>query len=145
MRGLQSTPLHPQWHAYRGAAAKLRMLAREASGRVLDLGAAPRWRRALLPPARDRGSLDYPASAVALYGVRPDIFGTATCLPFRDASFATVLLLASALPRLWSPALFREDWRAAARYIVEYQQASPGLPAAVGARISRFWWSVPYL
>ena len=44
---------------------------------------------------------------------------------------ATVLLLAAALPRLWSPALFREDWRAAARYIVEYQQASPGLPAAV--------------
>ena len=44
---------------------------------------------------------------------------------------ATVLLLAAALPRLWSPTMFREDWRAAARYIVEYQQASPGLPAAV--------------
>ena len=93
MRRLQSTPLHPQWHAYRGSAAKLRMLAREASGRVLDLGAADGWARAHVPGASDYVSLDYPATAVALYGVRPDIFGTATCLPFRDASFATVLLL----------------------------------------------------
>jgi hypothetical protein len=44
---------------------------------------------------------------------------------------ATALLLVLALPRLWSPAMFREDWRAAARYIVDYQRSSPGLPAAV--------------
>lgn len=93
MRGLRSTPLHPQWHAHRGTAAKLRMLAREAGGRVLDLGAADGWARAHVPGASEYLSLDYPATAVALYGVRPDIFGTASCLPFRDASFATVLLL----------------------------------------------------
>jgi SAM-dependent methyltransferase len=69
------------------------MLAREASGRVLDLGAADGWARAHVPGASDYVSLDYPATAVAMYGVRPDIFGTATCLPFRDGSFATVLLL----------------------------------------------------
>uniref|UniRef100_A0A7C1FT13 Glycosyltransferase RgtA/B/C/D-like domain-containing protein n=1 Tax=Caldilinea aerophila TaxID=133453 RepID=A0A7C1FT13_9CHLR len=43
----------------------------------------------------------------------------------------TVLLLAAALPALWSPSLLREDWRAAAQYIAHYQQRSPGLPAAV--------------
>jgi|GEM_PF-571768 len=40
-------------------------------------------------------------------------------------------LLAAALPVLWSPAMLREDWRAAAQYIAAYQQASPGLPSAV--------------
>lgn len=44
---------------------------------------------------------------------------------------ASVLLLAAALPVLWSPAMLREDWRAAAHYIADYQQASPGLPGAV--------------
>ena len=44
---------------------------------------------------------------------------------------AAALLLAAALPMLWSPAMLREDWRAAAQYIAAYQQASPGLPGAV--------------
>jgi len=44
---------------------------------------------------------------------------------------ASVLLLAAALPALWSPAMLREDWRAAARYIADYQQASPALPGAI--------------
>lgn len=43
---------------------------------------------------------------------------------------ATVLL-AAALPVLWSPVMLREDWRAAAQYIASYQQASPGLPGAI--------------
>ncbi|HHW89013.1 MAG TPA: hypothetical protein GX400_22715 [Chloroflexi bacterium] len=41
------------------------------------------------------------------------------------------LLLAAALPVLWSPAMLREDWRAAARYIADYQQTSPPLPGAI--------------
>jgi hypothetical protein len=48
---------------------------------------------------------------------------------------AAMLLLAAALPRLWSPATLREDWRAAATYIADYQDASPGLPAAAVAHI----------
>ncbi len=44
---------------------------------------------------------------------------------------AAALLLAAALPMLWSPALLREDWRAAAHYIADYQQRSPHLPGAV--------------
>jgi 4-amino-4-deoxy-L-arabinose transferase-like glycosyltransferase len=48
---------------------------------------------------------------------------------------AAVILLAAALPRLWSPAMLREDWRAAANYIADYQEASPGLPAAAVAHV----------
>lgn len=51
------------------------------------------------------------------------------------AAAAAVILLAAALPRLWSPAMLREDWRAAATYIAGYQDASPGLPSAVVAHI----------
>jgi 4-amino-4-deoxy-L-arabinose transferase-like glycosyltransferase len=48
---------------------------------------------------------------------------------------AAVVLLAAALPRLWSPSMLREDWRAAANYIADYQEASPGLPAAAVAHV----------
>jgi hypothetical protein len=46
-----------------------------------------------------------------------------------------VVLLAAALPHLWTPPLYRENWRAAAHYIADYQQASPGLPGAVVAHV----------
>jgi hypothetical protein len=51
------------------------------------------------------------------------------------AGVAAVILLAAALPRLWSPAMLREDWRAAANYVADYQDASPELPAAVVAHL----------
>ena len=41
-----------------------------------------------------------------------------------------VVLLAAALPVLWSPQLFRENWRAAADYISAYRQHSPGTVSA---------------
>jgi 4-amino-4-deoxy-L-arabinose transferase-like glycosyltransferase len=44
-------------------------------------------------------------------------------------------LLALALPTLWTPAMYRENWRAAAHYVAAYQQASPGLSAALVAHI----------
>jgi hypothetical protein len=44
-------------------------------------------------------------------------------------------LLIAALPHLWTPAMYREQWRAAADYMVSYQQASPTLPAAIVAHI----------
>lgn len=55
-------------------------------------------------------------------------------LRWRPAGWAagavTALLLAGALPSLWSPERLREDWRAAAAYLAGYQQQSPGLAAA---------------
>lgn len=47
-----------------------------------------------------------------------------------------LLLLSLALPLLWSPAFLREDWRAAANYIDEYQQLSPSLSSAGVAHIN---------
>ena len=44
-------------------------------------------------------------------------------------------LLVLALPRLWTPAMLREDWRAAAEYVTAYQATSPGLPAAAVAHV----------
>ncbi|MBV7335587.1 glycosyltransferase family 39 protein [Chloroflexi bacterium TSY] len=51
-------------------------------------------------------------------------------------SVITVLLIAFALPRLWTPDAYRENWRAAANYIDEYQQASPGLTSAAVAHLN---------
>jgi 4-amino-4-deoxy-L-arabinose transferase-like glycosyltransferase len=42
----------------------------------------------------------------------------------------SVLLLGLALPTLWTPPLYRENWRAAAAYIAEYQEQSSAMPAA---------------
>jgi hypothetical protein len=44
-------------------------------------------------------------------------------------------VIVAALPHLWTPAMYREHWRAAADYVAGYQQASPTLPAAVVAHI----------
>ena len=43
---------------------------------------------------------------------------------------AAVALLAASLPVLWTPALFRENWRAAADYISAYREHSPGSVSA---------------
>ena len=46
-----------------------------------------------------------------------------------------VLIVGLALPRLWSPAMLREDWRAAARYISAQQTANPALQSTVVTHI----------
>ena len=51
------------------------------------------------------------------------------------SGISVVVLLAVALPRLWTPALLREDWRAAADYITAYQRVSPALPNTVVAHV----------
>ncbi|HMU75737.1 MAG TPA: 50S ribosomal protein L4, partial [Elusimicrobiota bacterium] len=59
----------------------------------------------------------------------------ATSVTYAGLGAIAALLLLAALPRLWTPAMLREDWRAAAAYIADYQDSSPGLPAAVVAHI----------
>ncbi|MEZ4731110.1 MAG: glycosyltransferase family 39 protein [Caldilineaceae bacterium] len=44
-------------------------------------------------------------------------------------------VLMAALPRLWTPAMYREHWRAASDYIAAYHAASPGLPDTVVAHV----------
>lgn len=52
-----------------------------------------------------------------------------------SSGLAAIAIIGLALPHLWTPALSRENWRAAADYIAQYQAASPGLPAAVVAHV----------
>ena len=86
------TPLHPQWLVARHNRGRTAWAARRATGTVLDVGCADAAVRAHLRCERYYG-LDYPATAVQLYGTRPDVFGDASRLPFADASLDTVLLL----------------------------------------------------
>jgi hypothetical protein len=44
-------------------------------------------------------------------------------------------LFTAALPRLWTPAMYRENWRAAGDYIAAYHADSPGLPDTVVAHV----------
>lgn len=53
----------------------------------------------------------------------------------RAAGVAATLALLLALPPLWTPANARENWRAAAQIISDYNAAAPTLPAAVIAHI----------
>ncbi len=46
------------------------------------------------------------------------------------AGGAAVILLVAALPSLWTPALYRENWRGTAAYMADYQDQSGALPAA---------------
>ncbi len=43
--------------------------------------------------------------------------------------------LASALPHLWTPAMYRENWRAAATYIADYHTHNPALGDTVVAHV----------
>jgi 4-amino-4-deoxy-L-arabinose transferase-like glycosyltransferase len=49
----------------------------------------------------------------------------------RGLASALALALLLSVSQLWSPLQARENWRAAASYILHYQAASPELPAAV--------------
>jgi len=69
------------------------------------------------------------ARGVVALGARWRIAGWTT-------GIAVVALLAVSLPRLWTPDMFRENWRAAAHYIDQYQQQSPGLRAGAVAHIN---------
>ena len=55
---------------------------------------------------------------------------------------AAVALLVAALPVLWTPHLFRENWRAAAAYINAYRQHSPG---SVSAAVAHPYFLFPAL
>jgi hypothetical protein len=50
-------------------------------------------------------------------------------------ALASVALLAAALPHLWTPAMARENWRAAVDYVVNYHEHSPGLPDTLVAHV----------
>lgn len=55
--------------------------------------------------------------------------------PVWPRTVALVIPIALALPHLWTPAMYREQWRAAADHVMAYQAASPSLPSTVVTHI----------
>lgn len=93
LQPLRNTPLHPQWLISRLGDSRTDWVATRAGGNVLDIGCADCAIRNALKLAENYFGLDYPATASALYGTRPDVYGNASALPFSAASFDTVLML----------------------------------------------------
>lgn len=89
---LRHTILHPQWLVFRGDALQSAWVRARARGLVLDIGSADGRARGWLDGCEYIG-LDYPTTAVHMYGTRPDVFADGAALPFADATFDTVLLL----------------------------------------------------
>lgn len=87
LQWLASTPLHPQWLLNRSQPTKALGRCR---GTVLDIGSANRWLASKLHPEAHYIALDYPATATAMYGCRPDIFADAHHLPIADNSVDAV-------------------------------------------------------
>lgn len=90
---LKTTPLHPQWFAYRHERQRYEEVGRLATGRVLDIGCGRQPLRTYLNASCDYVSLDYPNTSRALYDAQPHIFGDAHRLPFADGTFDTIVLL----------------------------------------------------
>ncbi|PRH83498.1 class I SAM-dependent methyltransferase [Arenimonas caeni] len=84
------TPLHPQWLL---GPRKAPGAVRVAQGVVLDIGAGDRWIERLVPPEAKYVALDYPRTALSLYGARPHILADAASLPVRSNSVDLVVCL----------------------------------------------------
>jgi len=92
MQPLRRTILHPQWLVLRNDELQRAWVHENARGLVLDIGSADGRAREWLDGC-EYIALDYPTTAVGMYGTRPDVFADGAALPFADASFDTVLLL----------------------------------------------------
>lgn len=84
---LANTPWHPQW-LMPGRIVPAALA--NATGTVLDIGAADRWLRPHLLQEAHYIALDYPSTALALYRTRPDVFADACRLPFASSSLDAI-------------------------------------------------------
>jgi SAM-dependent methyltransferase len=92
MQPLRRTILHPQGLVFRSDDIQRAWVRAGAHGLVLDIGSADGRAREWIENCEYVG-LDYPTTAIAMYGTRPDVFADGAALPFADATFDTVLLL----------------------------------------------------
>jgi SAM-dependent methyltransferase len=91
--GARRWPIHPQWLlSTKEEASQLAKTLALFGGTVLDIGCADRHLSRILPDTCRYVGLDYPGTAVAMYGTRPDVFADAAHLPFSDASVDAVIL-----------------------------------------------------
>lgn len=73
----------------------------------------------------------------ALWAIARGVVQAGRWLPAVGGVLAMLLIAGqlAALPQVWSPANYRENWRAAAQYIIDYTRATPYLSAAVVSHI----------
>ena len=90
---LLATPLHPQWLIARKQQERNAWVAGHARGDVLDVGCGESGIRHSLDVRTNYLGVDYPTTAIHLYGSKPQVFADAGALPFADSSFDTVMLL----------------------------------------------------
>ncbi len=84
---LRHTPFHPQWlMPKRTVGADIR----DCPGRVLDVGAADGWLATRLRHGAEYISIDYPMTAIGLYGTRPRIYADACRMPIANGSIDAV-------------------------------------------------------
>jgi ubiquinone/menaquinone biosynthesis C-methylase UbiE len=90
---IRRLPLHPQWFAFRHEVQQYLDIGQQVTGRVLDIGCANQYMKTYLRAASDYIGLDYYQTAVQWYATRPQVYGDAQQLPFRENSMDAVLLL----------------------------------------------------
>ena len=91
-RALKRTPLHPQWLALKDEEPQLGAIADRLHGRVLEIGSGNRRLEKHLRADTSYIGLDYPPSGKR-YDNRPDVWGDAARLPFRDATMDAIVML----------------------------------------------------
>lgn len=91
-RWVSATPFHPQWLMTLVDGGVPSHLS-STGGFVLDVGSGRRWLQRRVAGDAHYIALDYPPTAMNLYGSVPDVFGDACSLPFKDASFDAVACL----------------------------------------------------
>lgn len=93
MQFFASTPIHPQWLAFKDKALTLDFVRTHANGLVLDVGCADKSAGHVVDEDCHYVGLDYYKTVREWYQTRPDVFGDAHTMPLRDRSADTVLLL----------------------------------------------------
>lgn len=92
LKPLRNTIWHPQWLLNRGTDYR-RLVAKHATGVVLDIGCADCWAKEYL--SRENTcyiGLDHLVTGVTLYNTRPNVFADAASLPFTTGSIDTVIM-----------------------------------------------------
>jgi SAM-dependent methyltransferase len=93
IRGARRWPIHPQWLlSTKDEANQLAKTLALFNGTILDIGCADGHLSKVLPTTCHYVGLDYPSTAMGMYGTRPDVFADAAHLPFGDASIDGVIL-----------------------------------------------------
>ncbi len=86
-------PVHPQWLVLRHRKKFLQQAASLVNNCVLDIGCAHQEIKQYLPKEKLYFGLDYPGTAIEMYGTKPNIFGDGQKLPFKDNVVDTILLM----------------------------------------------------